>query len=280
MAVDIKQIRVDRIDSKSANIFVKRCHYSGKVVNNSQLHFGAFYDGVLHGVLSFGPSMDKSKLLGVVHGTGWNEFVELNRMAFDDFLPRNSESRCISIALKLIKKHCPHIKWVVSFADAMQCGDGTIYRAAGFLLTGISEGGMWGLPESLVELNGGPVAHKLKVQDKDSKLSQFILSETNGKNLTIEACAKRFGGKVLPGFMFRYVYLIDKTAKLAVEVIPYSKIAEIGGKMYKGISSCVGSVDSDTSPVQGEEGGANPTLTLHDPNGYQETGKKAVKTQV
>lgn len=280
MEINPKQIRIDRIDAKSANAFVKRCHYSGKVVNNSQLHFGAFFDGKLHGVLSFGPSMDKSKLLNIVHGTRWNEFVELNRMAFDDFLPKNSESRCISVALRLIRKHCPHIKWVVSFADGMQCGDGTIYRASGFVLTGVSRGGMWELPEDLVEMNGGPVAHRLKIQDKCSVLSQFILSKTNGKNLTIEALAKRFGGKVLPGFMFRYVYLIDKTAKLAVDVIPYSKIAEIGGKMYKGIPSCVGSVGSDTPPVQGGEGGANPTPTLHDPNGYPKTSKKAVKVSV
>jgi len=36
-----------------------------------------------------------------------------------------------------MRKHAPQIKWVISFADATQCGDGTIYRAAGFLLTGL-----------------------------------------------------------------------------------------------------------------------------------------------
>ena len=75
---------------------MKAHHYSGKVVNNSTLHFGVFLDGNLHGVMSYGPSLDKSKIIGLVKDTGWNEFLELNRMAFDSYLPRNSESRAIS----------------------------------------------------------------------------------------------------------------------------------------------------------------------------------------
>ena len=49
-------------------------------------------------------------------------------MAFSDRLPRNSESRALAIAFKMIRKHYPHIEWVISFADGTQCGDGTIYR--------------------------------------------------------------------------------------------------------------------------------------------------------
>lgn len=113
-------------------------HYSGKVVQNSFLHFGCFLDGGLHGVLSYGPSMDKSRIIGLVEGTGWNEFLELNRMAFDDYLPRNSESYCIAQTLRMIRKQAPQIKWIISFADGTQCGDGTIYRASNFILTGIN----------------------------------------------------------------------------------------------------------------------------------------------
>lgn len=134
-----KDIIVKVIPASVANPFVCKVHYSGKVVQNSQLHFGCFLDGKLHGVMSFGPSMCKSKLVGLVEGTGWNEFIELNRMAFDDYLPANSESRCIGLALRMIRKKAPQIKWVVSFADGTQCGDGTIYRASNFVLTGITE---------------------------------------------------------------------------------------------------------------------------------------------
>lgn len=231
-----KDLIVKVIPSKVAVPFVKEHHYSGKVVNNSNLHFGVFYEGRLHGVMSFGPSLDKSKIQGLVEGTGWNEFIELNRMAFDDVLPRNSESRAISIAMKLIRKNAPQIKWVISFADGCQCGDGTIYRASGFVLTGYSSGSMWKLPGFLAKINGGSVAHRMKVQDKCSALSRYILERTHGKNLTMEKYVEQFGGEILEGKMFRYIYFIDKTYRdrLTVPIVPFSKVDEMGAGMYKG----------------------------------------------
>lgn len=44
-----KNIIVKVIDSKTGNDFVKTQHYSGKVVPNSQLHFGVFLNGILGG---------------------------------------------------------------------------------------------------------------------------------------------------------------------------------------------------------------------------------------
>ena len=130
-----KGLIVKAIMANEANALVKRVHYSGKVVQNSQLHLGVFLQGKLEGAMQFGPSLDKRKLQGLVEGTPWNGFIELNRMAFTDKLPRNSESRALGVALRMLKKHAPHLQWVVTFADACQCGDGTIYRAAGFVLT-------------------------------------------------------------------------------------------------------------------------------------------------
>ena len=122
-----KEIVLKVIPASIANPFIRAHHYSGGVVTNSCLHFGVFLDGQLHGVMSYGPSMNKQKMIGLVEGTGWNEFLELNRMAFDSVLPRNSESRALSISLRLIRKYAPQVKWVLSFADACSCGDGTIY---------------------------------------------------------------------------------------------------------------------------------------------------------
>lgn len=152
---ELKDIQVRVIPSSIANAFIKAHHYSGKVVNNSKLHFGVFLDGKLHGALSYGPSTDKSKIQPLVEGTGWNEFMELNRMAFDDYLPRNSESYCISITLRMIRKQAPQIKWVVSFADGCSCGDGTIYRASNFVLTGIKQN------NTLYVLPSGEKIHEL-----------------------------------------------------------------------------------------------------------------------
>ena len=205
-----KEIIVKVIPAKIANEFVKKHHYSGKVVPNSNLHFGCFLDGKLHGVMSYGPSINKKGTINLVAGTGWNEFIELNRMAFDDYLPKNSESRCIAISIKLIKKNAPHIKWIISFADGTQCGDGTIYRASGFHLVGIVDNTALRINPKNGEAMHVIQAHHLKMSNEFRKWEAF-----EGKQL-------------------KYIYLIDKTCKITVPVLPFSKIDEMGAGMYKG----------------------------------------------
>lgn len=208
-----KEIMVKVIPSKIANDFVKKHHYSGKIVPNSQLHFGCFLDGGLHGVMSYGPSTDKSKIIPLVKNTGWNEFIELNRMAFDEYLPKNSESRCIAYSIKLIKKNAPQIKWIISFADGCQCGDGTIYRASNFQLTGIKE-------------NTG-----MRIDENGKVYSQVTFSAHRPNE--IEKFKKM---KKLKGFQLRYIYFIDKLKEkdLTVPILPFSKIDELNAGMYKG----------------------------------------------
>jgi hypothetical protein len=224
-----KEIIVKVIPSKIANEFVKKHHYSGKVVQNSSLHFGCFLDEKLHGVMSFGSPMDKSKVIGLVQPSLWNEMLELNRMAFDDYLPKYSESRCLAIALKLINKNAPHIKWVLSFSDGCQSGDGTIYRATGFHLTMIKEN------SQLFELPTGEKVHKMNFETTRPTPIQIKLRKQTGNiSGSVTKLMKELGAKPLKGFQLRYIYLIDKTCKITVPILPFSKIDEMGAGMYKG----------------------------------------------
>ena len=134
-----KDILIKAILPKIANNFIKIHHYSKKVVPNSKIHFGIFYNKKLEGVMQFGSPTDKKKIHPVVKNTKWNGMLEINRLAFTDILPKNSESRALSICMKIIKKKYSHIEWILSYADATQCGDGTIYRAMGFVLTSIKK---------------------------------------------------------------------------------------------------------------------------------------------
>lgn len=232
-----KEIIVKVIPSKIANDFVKKHHYSGKVVPNSTLHFGCFLDGKMHGVMSYGSSLDKSKTIGLVKNTGWNEYLELNRMAFDDYLPRYSESRCISISFLLLKKNAPQIKWLLSFSDGTQCGDGTIYRASGFSLTQIknSENDLWELPKELAHLSKGkPTVHRITIQCGTSLISKWVMNKYGRFTVPLEQLQKENGGKLQIGNQLRYIYLIDKTCKITVPILPFSKIDEMGAGMYKG----------------------------------------------
>lgn len=233
MEINVKDILIKPLPAKIANEFVRAHHYSGKVVNNSQLHLGAFYNGVLHGVMSFGCPMDRSKVIGLVSGTKWNDFLELNRMAFDDYLPRNSESRCISVAMKIIKKHYPNIEWILSFADGTQCGDGTIYRASGFVLTQIKSN------KSIIEFpNGEKIANLVLDGLRDCKEVKELCARLGieHKYRTMSEWEK-YGAKAADGFMLRYIYFINKAARkrLAVPIIPFSEIDKMNAGMYKGV---------------------------------------------
>ena len=207
-----KDLVVKPILSKDARTLIKRLHYSGKVVNNSVLNFGVFLNNRLEGVLQFGSPINKKGTIKLVKNTQWNSLLELNRMAFSDRLPKNSESRAISVSLKIIKKQYPHIDWVLSFADATQCGDGAIYRASGFVLTDIRVN-----TALRVSPQGDQVhiiqAHHLKIPWKEFKTWQL-----------------------LKGYQLRYIYFVKKELikNLEVPIIPFSKITEMKIGMYKG----------------------------------------------
>jgi hypothetical protein len=222
-----KEIIVKVIPTKIANEFVKKWHYSKRVVPKSSLHFGAFLDGMLHGVMSYGSPMIIKNMLSFVSDTKWNEMIELNRMAFDEYLPMNSESRCISISIKLIKKNAPHIKWIVSFADGTQCGDGSIYRASGFKLTSIKKN------NSLYKLLDGRVVNNLNMTGK-YMLVDLAKRKDISSSFSYNKNAKIIGAKKIDGYQLRYIYLIDKSCKITVPILPFSKIDEMNAGMYKG----------------------------------------------
>lgn len=258
-----KNIELRPIPAGQANELVKRIHYSGKVVQNSQIHIGVFYDGRLEGAMQFGPSLDKRKIQGLVSGTQWHEFIELNRMAFSEALPRNSESRAIAVAMRLLRKHAPQLKWVISFADGTQCGDGTIYRASGFVLTGIKRNDqIWVAPDE------GATESRTSLTDNRSKRQQAAanryttavsrVSVTKGKAIhtaslrpgigAIGTAASYGGGssmkkyieagfKPLDGYQLRYIYFLDASyrERLTVPELPYSEIERVGAGMYRGV---------------------------------------------
>jgi len=257
-----KDLKVVPINAADARAFVRQHHYSGKVDPRSQLHLGVFYQNTLQGCLQFGPSIDKSKSVGLVKDTRWNAFLELHRLAFSDVLPKNSESRAIAIAMRMIKKNAPHIEWVLSYADATQCGDGTIYRASGFQLIGIKKNNsMWRMPDGeviakiVLEPGFSPNSGKNSIKAKYGKTG----TETSTSFL------RSVGAECLPGFQIKYIYFLNAAAKerLTVPILAFSELAKQKAQMYRG--QRLEGVDSDTSDFQSEENGAIPISRLqHD----------------
>ena len=256
-----KDLELRPISARLANDTIRRLHYSGSVVRNSQVHIGAFWHGRLSGAIQLGPPLDRNKMLGLVTGTRRDNMAELNRLAFDESLPRNSESRALAVLRRLLQKHVPALKWLVTFADATRCGDGTIYRAAGLTLTGIKRN------NNLARLPTGKVIHKMTLESGPTRplpwLSGRSYYDVTGGAYNWATFLDRVGGDIVPGFQLRYMMFIDPVWKqrLTVPEIPYSEIERRGAAMYRGLR--VGSIDSDAPAVPGGiEGGAIPTPTL------------------
>lgn len=243
-----KDIQIKVIDSASSRKIVERYHYSGKCTQNSQIHFGVFLNGRLEGALQFGPSIDKRRMAQNL-GIGFNESLELNRMALSDNCPKNSESRALGICLRLLKKTYPHLKIIISFADACQCGDGTIYRASGFKLHSYK------VNSSLLKMPSGEVVAKKSLDN---------LSSSDGKYMSFTAIKN--GAKPLLGYQMKYLYFFDKQAEKRFKFVDFDKIPDYV-KMYKG--SKRSEHDSNVSNFQLEESGANPTTALQSREMYE-----------
>ena len=227
--------------------------------------------------MQFGPSLDKRKIQGLVSGTGWNGFIELNRMAFSERLPRNSESRAMSVAFRIMRKAYPHIEWVISFADGAQCGDGAIYRGAGFALTGIKKNSqVWAAPSgetfSRTSLTDGRSKQQQQQQAREV-ISRTSMTKAGNNHHTGAASMKAYaaaGFEPIPGFQLRYVYFLNPGARgrLTVPVLPFEKIDAMGAGMYRGErvnrSAREKGQDAGHPPALG---GSTPTLTLQKPDG-------------
>lgn len=233
-----KDIEIKVIDSASSRKIVERYHYSGKCTQNSQIHLGVFLNGKLEGALQFGPSIDKRRMAQNL-GIGFNESLELNRMALSDNCPKNSESRALGICLRLLKKNYPHLKIIISFADACQCGDGTIYRASGFKLHSIKKNTTMRLMP-----DGSVVADKTFNNIVGRKINGISLRDT----------------KPISGFQMKYLYFFDKGLEKRFKFVDFDKIPD-NVKMYKGLKRS--ELDSKASDLQLEESGATPTTALH-----------------
>lgn len=198
---------VKEIDRDLANKVIKENHYSGKFYNATYIHLGVFRGDDLMGVLQFGYAMNPASQGSVVEGTEIDEYLELNRMWLHDDMPRNSESRAIAFAIKVIRASYPRIKWVQSFADE-RCGlGGVVYQACNFGYYGEHDAVFWTLD--------GEVYHN-SLMTRDPKLSRSAAHLQENK---ARATSKKLR-------QFRYLYFMKPrfSKRCLLKRQPYPKL--------------------------------------------------------
>jgi hypothetical protein len=251
--MSVKEIEVKLISKPIADIICKKYHYSKKVCSNSKLNFGVFFKNKIEGVVQFGVSMDKNRMAKNLN-LPLNDFLEINRMALSNDLPKNSESRVLGICIREIKKQYKNIRAILSFADATQCGDGFIYRASNFKLINIKKNtSILNLSDEALQFGRKHIPTLKKIVSRKS-LDDYVI---DGKYLS--HYVKKIGATQLIGYQLKYIYCYDSKDYENFEIIPFSKIKEIGASMYKGKRV---EHENNATSFQDVESGVVPTNAL------------------
>lgn len=137
------------IGHKTAKAFIEKWHYSHRMPTGKNLLYGLHTEIGLYAVIVYGIGVNpyQAKFLGV------NKVVEIKRMARTE--PRLSYplSRFIAITARMVAKQFPY-DCIVAFADPEHGHEGTVYKASGFVLHGMTNA-EWHLMEA-----SGEVRHR------------------------------------------------------------------------------------------------------------------------
>lgn len=125
----MKDYDVRRIPFAQARDYIKEHHYSHGCHNGASPCYGLFDRDDLIGCLMFATPCSENVRKSVFGEDHKDAVTELHRLHILDVTPKNTESWFISRCFKLLKQDKPHIKGVLSFADATEGHSGVIYRA-------------------------------------------------------------------------------------------------------------------------------------------------------
>lgn len=121
-------IHLDWCDHATAKHAVRRWHYSGALPVGKLVRFGVWEDKKFIGAVVFGDGVSAHK--GNMFGVANLECTELVRVALSQHLAATSQ--IIAVAVRLIKKHFPILRVIISYADMNERHIGTLYQAAGW----------------------------------------------------------------------------------------------------------------------------------------------------
>jgi hypothetical protein len=125
------------IEHITAMIAYNNWHYLGNTDFISQTNFGCYWNGLLHGAISYGPP-NATDLKGYWDRNSQAGWMEIKRLVMSPICPKNSESRFIGYTIKKLRKFT-NLNGIVTYADSQQGHIGTIYKASGFKYLGLTK---------------------------------------------------------------------------------------------------------------------------------------------
>ena len=125
-------LRLDFAGADAVRFACEHFHYSRSVPTPPLVPFGVWERDDFRGVVVF--SRGASAAIGSPFGLTQREVCELTRVALREH--DAPVSRIVAVALRLLTRHSPGLRLVVSYADPAQGHVGTIYQAGGWTYLG------------------------------------------------------------------------------------------------------------------------------------------------
>jgi hypothetical protein len=192
------------ISKYEASEFIQKFHYS-PVMPTLTKHFLGFYiDDELKGVLTLGWGTQPMHTINKMFpGLKSKDYFEIGKMCMDDDMPKNSESQMISATVKWMKKNTKCL-FLYTMADGIMGKCGYVYQASNFYF-----GEKYWTQVYMME-NGE------KLHPRSTKALCKENAKFSGKEkvfwLTTDFMKSK-GIKKIKGYMFRYIYPLNKKAK-------------------------------------------------------------------
>lgn len=124
-------MRLEKASAKAVKYAVMNWHYS-KSVPGYSVAYSVFENNKFCGVVTY--SLGANKNIGSPFGLKQGQIAELTRVALNG--NQGTTSKVVSISLKLIKKECPLLRLIVSYADKGQNHLGVLYQASNWYYVG------------------------------------------------------------------------------------------------------------------------------------------------
>jgi hypothetical protein len=130
----MSRLRVDWCASAAAKFAVERWHYSETMPPIKTVRMGVWWDGVFKGAVIFSRPCRNQHLM---FGLAPQEVCELARVALDRHEGFHV-TEVVARAIRMLKRRCPDLRLIVSFADPAEGHIGKIYQAGNWIYTGES----------------------------------------------------------------------------------------------------------------------------------------------
>ena len=122
-------MRLEKASYKAVKYACLKFHYA-KTVPVTNISYSVFNNNnEWCGVICYG--LGANFALGKAYGVVSGQFLELTRMALNG--KQESTSKAMAISIKLLKKHKPLVKLLISYADKGQDHLGIIYQATNWI---------------------------------------------------------------------------------------------------------------------------------------------------